>query len=65
MLFWVGGLICALIKILMEKDKDDAGKDYGDAGVSWRGNSLVGIYEPLWNMRVQGLLSLLGLEMCL
>ncbi len=27
--FWVGGLICALAQILMEKTKNAAGKDHG------------------------------------
>ncbi len=31
--FWVGGLICALVQILLEKDKADAGKSHGDFGL--------------------------------
>ena len=34
--FWVGGAICALVQILIGKNKDASRKDHGDVSVSWR-----------------------------
>ena len=35
--FWVGGLICALVQILLEKTKMLPGKGYGASGM-YRGS---------------------------
>ena len=31
--FWVGGLICALVQILLDSDKTYAGQSHGPAGL--------------------------------
>ncbi len=33
--FWVGGLICALAQILLDRRKNDAGKSHGKPGGTW------------------------------
>ena len=46
--FVVGGLICMLVQIPMEKDKDDAGENHGVAGGQRECSAgFLGVYEAV------------------
>ena len=45
--FWVGGLICALVQILLDRTETAAGQDYGAAGVQRGVFKFSGTVQPL------------------